>query len=506
MDELLNILGMLVLVALAGLGGRLLPRLPLPVLQIALGAAAAWPDAGLRVRLEPHLFMLLFLPPLLFAQAWELPKREFQLLRLPIVLLAVGLVFVGVLLLGWGLHAGLPDLPLSVAFVLAAVLAPTDTVAVSALAARHRLPPRLHCLLEGESLLNDASALVAVKFAAAAALSTQFSLPDASVHLLWTAAGGIATGCAAAWLFSSLYKRFVAGADRGAMPHAALAILLLPYGPYLLAEHLGCSGVLAAVAAGVATCLLDLRSSRFSATHLLTRANWDVLGYVLHGLIFVLLGMQLPDILRHLPVPLQAGQWPAAAQIAMLVLTSLAITLALLAVRALGVWLALRLALHGRPTPTALCSATLGGVRGAITLAAVLGLPHQLADGSPFPARDFLVFQATAVILWWLAAASVGLPPLLRALQRQAPAPDAHGREQRWARRRALRDAGALSHDPAARLRALQAQREQLHQLCGSRRINDKTLRTLVLELDLEELWLRQSGPAPLGEPGPLHH
>lgn len=143
MDDTLHILAMLVLVAGCGLLARRAPRLPLPVLQIGLGALAAWPAGGLHVRLAPDVFLLLFIPPLLFAQAWELPKREFGLLKRPIVLLAVGLVFASVLLLGYALHWLLPQLPLSVAFVLAAVLAPTDTVAVAALAARHAMPPRL---------------------------------------------------------------------------------------------------------------------------------------------------------------------------------------------------------------------------------------------------------------------------------------------------------------------------------------------------------------------------
>lgn len=329
---------------------------------------------------------------------------------------------------------------------------------------------------------------MAVKFAVAATLSTHFSLPEASVHFLWMGLGGAATGAACAWLFGTLYRRLLSGAERAAMPHAALLILLLPYGPYLLAEHLGCSGVLAAVAAGMVACLMDLRSNRFSTSHLLTRANWDVLGYALHGLIFVLLGMQLPDILRDLPAPLHGGRWPPGTQAWVLAGSSLALFLALLALRWLGTWAALRLAGRRRPTPTLLGAATLAGVRGAITLAAVLGVPEWLADGTPFPARDFLVFQATAVILWWLLAASLVLPWLLRRLQREAP--PAHAREEHWARRRTLLADPPPAHAPT-RLQALQTQRERLHALCGQRRINDKTLRALVLEIDLEELWLR---------------
>lgn len=175
MQSAYTVLILLMLVGVSRLIGRLIP-LPLPLVQIGAGAVLAWPSLGLHVALDPELFLFLFLPPLLFSDGWRMPKRELWRLRGPILTLAVGLVLFTVVGAGYFIHWLLPGIPLPVAFALAAVLSPTDAVAVSAIA-RDRLPAPLMHMLQGEALMNDASGLVTFKFALAAAITGVF-FPD----------------------------------------------------------------------------------------------------------------------------------------------------------------------------------------------------------------------------------------------------------------------------------------------------------------------------------------
>ena len=188
------ILQLLLAVAFSGLLVRLL-HVPAPFVQIALGIALAWPAvAGLHVTLDPGLFLLLFVPPLLFLDGLNAPKREFRQLWFPITALAFGLVFFTSWVVGYALHWLIPSLPLPVAFALAAILSPTDAVAVASILDRTHLPPRLMHVLEGEALLNDASGLVIFRLAIAAAMSGQSSLGHTLGPFLFVAAGGALAG------------------------------------------------------------------------------------------------------------------------------------------------------------------------------------------------------------------------------------------------------------------------------------------------------------------------
>ncbi|MDD0838873.1 Na+/H+ antiporter [Curvibacter sp. HBC61] len=560
MQTVLSLLALLALVACSGVVTRFWPRLPQPLLQLALGALAAWPVSGLRVEIDAATFMLL-IPPMLFADGWQMPKREFGANRWPILMLAVGLVLITVLVVGHIIHWILPAMPLSVAFVLAAVLSPTDAVAVSAVSQRHPMPARLQNVLEGESLMNDASALVAVKFAVAATLTQQFSWREAGWDLLWMSGGGVLVG----WLFSRafawVHDRFLFWREGEAAGPSVLLILLMPFAPYLVAEHLGLSGVLAAVAAGMSASLLDLRSTRFNAFHVQAQGTWEVIRFAFTGLVFVLLGQQVPELLQNLQEPLQDLQAAGARMhpgqaLGPLLGSTLVIALSLLAVRfgtlLMGVGLPSLLPRRWRrgglrPVPLSwVAVASLGGIRGGITLAAVLGLPLWLNSGAPFPARDLLVFQTTAIIVISLLGGSLGLPWLLRRLH-AAAGPGRPHLEQRWARKRALRAAllaleqvpeglvarhlgdeaaaqaalidkvrlrvrhlyqhrltevagdeagravsqSVLGLEKGLRLHVLQAEREALYALRGRHQINDDTLRLLIREIDMVELALR---------------
>src|SRR5690606_6654672 len=193
MTEVTIVLVFLLAVVASGFLSRLLRnRLPLPLLQIGIGAGLS--SFGFDVAFEPHLFLLLFIPPLLFLDGWRIPKGAFFQDWKPILTLAIGLVVFTVLGMGWFIHWLVPVIPLAVAFALAAILSPTDPVAVGAMTATAPMPSRLLHILEGESLLNDATGLVCFTFAVAATMTGTFSLANASLSFLFVAGGGVAVG------------------------------------------------------------------------------------------------------------------------------------------------------------------------------------------------------------------------------------------------------------------------------------------------------------------------
>jgi NhaP-type Na+/H+ or K+/H+ antiporter len=187
-----TVLLVLMIGAVTGIIARYIRAIPLPLIQIMLGAALSWPQKGLHIDFDPGLFMLLFIPPLLFADGWRIPKREFFALYRPILRLAFGLVLFTVIGMGYLIHWMIPEIPLTVAFALAAVISPTDAVAVSAITRNLGMPAHTMHVLEGESLLNDASGLVALKFAIAATLTGLFSWTQVTQEFLWIALGGLA--------------------------------------------------------------------------------------------------------------------------------------------------------------------------------------------------------------------------------------------------------------------------------------------------------------------------
>jgi Na+/H+ antiporter len=433
------VLAMLLAVVVSGYLVRTLPvSIPLPLVQIGLGAVIA---GGFKrgVALDPGLFFLLFLPPLLFLDGWRIPKTGLFRDRTVILELALGLVLFTVVCAGFLIHWLIPGMPLPVAFALAAIVSPTDPVAVSSIAARTPIPKRMMHILEGESLLNDASGLVAFRFAVAAAMTGGFSLGAASLTFLWLAIGGLAIGTGVTFGISLaqrwLSRRF--GEESGS---PILLNLLTPFGAYLAAEHLGASGILAAVAAGVTMSYVELSGRALATTRVQRAAVWDTAQFALNGIVFVLLGEQLPWILVDaISFVRGMGSHPA-----WLAVYALGLSLGLAVLRFVWVWTSLRWTLFRAnlrgermraPQWRMVLAISMAGVRGALTLAGVLTLPLALPDGSPFPARELSVFLAAAVILFSLLTAAFGLPRVLRNLE-VSVADDAESDEEH-ARRRA---------------------------------------------------------------------
>lgn len=541
MQTAYTVLILLMLVSVSRLVGRVIP-LPLPLVQIAAGALLAWPTLGLHVALDPELFLFLFLPPLLFSDGWRMPKRELWRLRGPVLTLAVGLVLFTVVGAGYFIHWLLPTIPLPVAFALAAVLSPTDAVAVSAIS-QNRLPTPLMHMLQGEALMNDASGLVTFKFALVAAVTGAFSLANASLTFVLVAVGGLAVGVALSWLVGRLRAWMIARGWDDPATHVVF-MLLLPFAAYVLAERLGASGILSAVAAGMMQSWLDLLP-RQTSTRLLNRSVWSLLEFAFNGLIFLLLGLQLPDIVKAV-VSHETSLWPTLFYRC---LDVVAIFLALVLLRFIWVQSIWRLSvllrrLRGKgeltqvPTARSCWLLTVGGVRGAVTLAGVMSVP-MLMGSQAFPERDLLIFIAAGVILLSLVTACIALPLLLRGIEKSPD--DKRRQEVREAWRKTAEAAihaleteevspqdaaqAALAAELKARimseyrhqlevfndsaeaqalafqmdllerrlrLKALRAQRLELYSLSRQHQIGDDVLREVLGELDLSEANLGQ--------------
>lgn len=420
MDAVSTVLILLLAVVVSGAAARMLPvGIPTPLVQIALGVLIGT-VAQLRVELDPELFLLVFLPPLLFLDGWRIPKDELLKDVSTIVELALGLVLLTVVGVGLLIDWMIPAMPLAVAFALAAVVSPTDPIAVSAIAARVPIPRRMMHILEGESLLNDASGLVCLRFAIAAMLTGSFSLAEASLSFAWLAVVGILVGVgvtlaitrAKAWVSD----RF--GEDTGSQ---VLISLLIPFAAYIAAEHLHASGILAVVAAGVTMTFAEISRQALAATRMRRNSVWDTIQFSLNGIIFVLLGEQLPGILERSAETVRLTNHSNPWWLGLYVL---AIVGALGLLRFVWVWVSFRLTLlrqrDGRPQQSPnwriFAAMSFAGVRGAITLAGVLTIPLTLTDGAAFPARDLAIALAAGVIIVSLLLASIGLPLLLRGL------------------------------------------------------------------------------------------
>ena len=437
------VLLVLMLGAVTGIAARYVRGIPLPLIQIAIGALIAWPQKGLHIAFDPELFLLLFIPPLLFADGWRIPKREFFAMAKPILLLAFGLVFITVLGLGYLIHWMIPSMPLTVAFALAAVVSPTDAVAVSAITRNLGMPGKTMHMLEGESLLNDASGLVALKFAVAATLTGLFSWEEVAKEFFWIALGGLALGAALGWGFSHARDIVTRRVGDVAATQMVLLLILLPFAAYILGEKIGVSGILAAVAAGITTNFADLGRGNFISERMQTEGIWSIMEAAFNGAIFLLLGLQLPSIFGMAFVETGHEWWK-------LVLYVFAITAALLAVRwiwlTLGVVHTLQKAHHQgkaveKPSHLLNLATTMAGIRGAVTLAGALSIPVLLPSGDAFPARHMLIFLATGVILLTLILGAIALPLILRFMPKHED--NENQREERAARLMACKAAVA---------------------------------------------------------------
>ena len=404
------------LVAVAGLASaarRL--NVPYPIMLVVGGAVIGAIPALPQARLDPALVLVLFLPPLLYSGAFFANLRDLRNDLRTITLLAVGLVIATTVTVAVAAHAVIDGLPWKAAFALGAIVAPTDPLAAGIVARRLGVPRRLLAILEGESLLNDASALVIYHIAVSA---TAFSVLNASWDFVKGAAGGIAVGLVVGWVIAEVRRRIED------VPVENTISLLSGYAAYVPAEHLGVSAVLAAVTVGV---YLGWRAPTIAspATRLQGFAMWELLVFLLNAFLFVLVGLQLRRIVEGL------GGVPIATLVGYAALVSLVVIATRIAWQHTVVWI-IR-ALDRRPQQrlrrgTWHVRTIVGwaGMRGAVSLAAALALPGD------FPQRNLLIFLTFSVIFATLVLQGLTLPALIRALGVRDDGQD--GREELRAR------------------------------------------------------------------------
>jgi monovalent cation/hydrogen antiporter len=395
-----------IVLVLAGLGVSLVPGLPHP-------------------ELDPENVFLLVLPPLLYAQAWFTSWNDFRRWFRPIFMLAVGLVIFTTVLVAYTLRALAPEIPLPLCFALGAIVSPPDAVAASAIAQAFRLPKRMVTILEGESLVNDATGLVALKFALVALSTGAFSPLEAGGRFLLVAGGGVAVGLATSFVAAPLFKWLKDDA-------LALALsLAVPYAGFLVAERLHVNGILAVVSCGIA---LGIRSSSILSANARLQGFgfWSTLVFLLNGAVFLLIGLQLPTIVAGL----------RGHSTRELIAIAAAVCGVVIAARLVWVFpgaylprLVSRRVREREPAPTWQAVTVVGwsGMRGVVSLAAALALPRFMNDETPLPGRDLLIFLAFCVVLCTLVLQGLTLPLLIRLL-RVRESGDAEADEERNAR------------------------------------------------------------------------
>jgi len=384
-------------------------KFPYPIALVIGGGLLGFVPRLPQLQFDPLVLLVLVLPPILYQAALLTSWRDFKASIRPIGLLAIGLVIATTLAVGATLKFLIPDIPWSAAFVLGAIVSPPDAVAATTILSRLNIPRRVVTVLEGESLVNDATGLVIYKFAVAAVLTGVFSLWQASLEFVGVAVGGVVVGVLMGRLFVFIHRYL------GDAFIEVLTTLAVPYVAYILAESLHVSGVLAVVAAGLVRGRYapEIVSAEM---RIIARSVWNLLVFLLNSLIFILIGMQLSGIVARL----------TDYSLSQLFLYGTFVSAVAIIVRFAWVYPATYLSLALRaargehvapPQEGEMFIMAWCGMRGIVSLAAALALPPTLADGNAFPERDLIIFLTFVVIAVTLVVQGLTLKPLIRRLK-----------------------------------------------------------------------------------------
>ena len=411
MEMLEFVLLLLAAVLVSAVLDQMMPRVSLPLVQIAIGAIVILlVGTPVDVAIDPELFLVLFIAPLLFDESRHASKRGLWDNKGSIVSLAIGLVIVTVLVVGFVLNWIEPSIPLAAAFALGAALGPTDAVAVTALGKDIRLTGRQKSLLSGEALINDASGVVSFQFAIAAAVTGAFSLVGAAQSFAISFFGGIAIGLIAGFL-ALLAMKAIRGYGYESITVHVVFEVFTPFIVFLAAEHFGTSGILAVVAAGLLITLLPQKPTPVAARlKIASNSVWETLVFVINGVVFVMLGMQLPKAIMP--------SW-RSDEVSSLLLCGLVLLVTALVVGVRFIWVLVMERCDssakrhtGKQLVRDALVTTLSGPKGAVTLSIIMTIPFTLSTGEAFPQRDTLIFLASGVILCTLLLANFVVPVL----------------------------------------------------------------------------------------------
>jgi Na+/H+ antiporter len=411
-------------------------KVPAPIVLVVGGLAIAFVPGLPTVELDPDVIFLVFLPPLVFSAGWRTSPRELRTVMRPLALLAVGLVFLTAAVVALVAHATVPGLGWAEAALLGAVLAPTDAVAAIAIFRRIGGPERVRLLVEGESMINDGTALVLYSIALGVATGGAFSLGDAALEFVAVSLGGIAVGLAVGFLSMRVIRR---------QNDASLVVVLTvltAYGAYIGAEEAGVSGILAAVVAGLYGGY-QAPHSVDADTRLTSIAFWNVLIFTLEMTLFVLLGVQLPGVVESLEASSSGVDQllgPAAAIAVASILTRLAFVFAIRSDA--GETLGERFAVGW------------SGMRGAVSLAAALAVSLNV------PGRPQIIFLAFSLILITLVGQGLSLPFVIHKLRLEEP--------RRWS-----------DEEAVARMEAAQAALDRIDEMEREKRVDESQLKRL---------------------------
>jgi CPA1 family monovalent cation:H+ antiporter len=382
-------------------------KFPFPIALVLAGLLISLIPNLPPIMLKPEVVFLIFLPPLLYAAAWNTSWHDFKANLRPISLAAFGLVFFTTGLVGWIAHEFIPELTWAEAFLLGAIISPPDAVAATSVTKGLGLHPRIITILEGESLMNDASGLIAYKYALAAILTGAFSLSEASWQFVLVVGAGIVVGLIVGGLMYLVHKYFVCDANI----EVALTIIT-PFASYLLAESFHVSGVLAVVSTGL---FLSYSSGDIFShqSRIQAYAFWDVIIFVLNGLVFILIGLQLSIIIKD------------DTDLLLWILYGVGLSIFIFVIRLIWV-------IPSSAIPRLLSAKirqreyysrkywfvfTWAGMRGVVSMAAALALPLTMPDGSAFQNRDLIVFLTFCVIIFSLVFQGLSLPWLIKVLK-----------------------------------------------------------------------------------------
>lgn len=511
------------LVAIAGLSGlaRLL-SVPYPIMLVVGGALIGFVPGLPEVSLDPEVVLVVFLPPLLYGSSFFSNFNDLRANLRALTFTTIGLVLATMCAVAWAAHALIPGLPWAAAFVLGAIVSPTDPLAAATIMRRLGAPRRMVSMIEGEGLFNDATALVAYRVAVVAVVAGSFSLAHASLEFVLGAAGGVAIGLVVGWIVAEIRKRT-------ADAQVSVTISLLTgYAAFVPAAAVGASGVLATVTAGI---YMGIRGPRIIQPRIRLQGYfvWDILDFIINAILFVLVGLQLRMIVEGL-----SGYSPSALGGYALAVTGMVVGTRL-------AWLftvpyLIRI-IDRRPAQRARrvgarwrLVVAWSGMRGAVSLAVALALPLTTAAGVDFPGRDLIVFLTFAVIFFTLVVQGLTLPTLIRRLGVNADATDAEEEIQARlvATKAAIKQIDALAaeewtrNETVERMRSLyeyrkrrfaaragkieddgyedrslayqhmvqfvlRAQREALLRMRSDGQLSNELMNRLIRELDLEE-------------------
>jgi len=392
-------------------------RLPYPILLITAGIAIGFIPTMPDIEIDPEIVFLIFLPPLLYDAAFNISFQEFRTNFNTISSLAIGLVFITTMGIAVISHYMIPGMSWPVAFVLGAILSATDAVAAIGITKGLGLSHKTVTILEGESLVNDASALVAYRFAVAAVTGTAFVLWKASLQFVVLLAGGFAVGLVIGKLLAFILKRV-----HGNVMVTISFMLLMPFVAYLIAEAFHVSGVIAVVVLGLGISRFSKKIFPDSLKHQ-SKTIWDVIIFLLNGLIFILIGLQYPYVLKQIDktqVPLYIGY------AFLITVVALVLRMARVFLQKVNLQRAVRRN-HERVSKEALLDfptsliISWSGMRGIVSLAIAIGLPVTLENGAAFPLRNEIIFISVAVVLFTLLGQGLTLPWIVRLLNKKTP-------------------------------------------------------------------------------------